>query len=142
MTDKATPRPWRWEIHDGSLASIEGPDGAVYHVLSVSPCKECRKDEWEWGNCFTPSLADADLIVAAVNSYSPDKDEKARALVEAGKRLPDEIPTNWLDSILSGPDAVDLSKCDGRQVEALLRAVQDRLRTRARAALRALGETA
>ena len=85
MTDKATPRPWRWEIHDGSLASIEGPDGAVYHVLSVSPCKECRKDEWEWGNCFTPSLADADLIVAAVNSYSPDKDEKVRALVEAAE---------------------------------------------------------
>jgi len=76
---KHTPLPWSWGIHDYSLASLTGPKEEEDHVLSVSPCKACmegakRKSElptWQWGRCTTPSLADAEFIVAAVNGYEP-----------------------------------------------------------------------
>ena len=42
-----------------------------------------------------------------------------------------EIPTNWLDSLLTGPDKVDLSRCDNRQVEELLRRLKKRVRLEA-----------
>lgn len=68
-SSEATPRPWEWVIHDYSMASIEGPKGEEHHVLSISPCESCERPDWQWGNCKVPSLADAALIVAAVNSY-------------------------------------------------------------------------
>ncbi len=62
-TSKATPRPWRLE--DGYLmVPLESP---------------WREDAWE-GN----SIADAnmELIIAAVNSYNPERDKLARELAE------------------------------------------------------------
>lgn len=38
------------------------------------------------------------------------------------------VPTNWLDPLLSGSDRVIGEKCDARQIEALLRGIQDRIR--------------
>ena len=88
---KHTPLPWSWGIHDYSLASLTGPKEEEDHVLSVSPCKACmegakRKSElptWQWGRCTTPSLADAEFIVAAVNGYEP-----MRKALEAFMALP------------------------------------------------------
>jgi hypothetical protein len=48
------------------------------------------------------------------------------------KKLSDLVPTNWLDPLLTGPDQA-LSKMrhnqwNCRDIEALLRGVQDRIR--------------
>ena len=42
-----------------------------------------------------------------------------------------EIPTNWLDSLLTGPGRVDLSRCDNKQIEELLRRLKERVRLEA-----------
>lgn len=58
-------------------------------------------------------------------------DARAAALAEAARL----VPTNWIDPLLTGPDAViGNGTADGRQIEALLRGIQDRIR--------ALGATA
>lgn len=54
------------------------------------------------------------------------------ALIEAAviaerKRCANLVPTSWLDSLLSGKDAPKLP-LGGREVEALLRGIQDRIR--------------
>lgn len=47
-------------------------------------------------------------------------------------RLSDLVPTNWCDSLLTGPRAAlakeRAGKWDCRDIEALLRGIQDRLR--------------
>jgi len=46
-----------------------------------------------------------------------------------GLRLAEKcVPTNWLDPLLTGPDAVLKKGHDNREIEALLRGVQDRVR--------------
>jgi hypothetical protein len=69
--------------------------------------------------------------------------ERLQALVaswrrrgEALEKLPEVVPTTWLDPLLSGPDAVVGKNTDCRVIEALLRGVQDRLRLKAQAALK------
>lgn len=60
-----TPGPWGWAVIDASMASLgvmPDPGHGDPHVLSVSPCKSCRGDEWEWGKCLTPNEADASHI--------------------------------------------------------------------------------
>ena len=47
--------------------------------------------------------------------------------VERLEELPSLVPTTWLDPIFVGDNAVDTSKCDGQQVEALLLAIKKRL---------------
>jgi hypothetical protein len=62
LLPKVTPGPWGWDVEDASMASLgvlPNPGLGDPHVLSVSPCKSCRGDEWEWGKCLTPSEADA-----------------------------------------------------------------------------------
>jgi hypothetical protein len=49
--------------------------------------------------------------------------------------LPKQIPKSWLDPLLSGPDKVSLENSDCREIEALLRGIQDRLRKFASEAL-------
>lgn len=68
MTDH-TPTPWGWHIHDASAASLEGPKSMEDHVLTVSPCKHCQGEEWQWSACTNPSETDAFFIVEAVNAY-------------------------------------------------------------------------
>jgi hypothetical protein len=93
MTDH-TPTPWHRVIHDSSMASIEGPKEELDHVLSVSPCKNCRGEHWQWGACTNPKEADAAFIVKAVNNHDalvehlrrlavPACDEAALALIES-----------------------------------------------------------
>ena len=38
------------------------------------------------------------------------------------------VPSNWCDSLLTGPTAVIPKNCDNRAIEALLRGIQDRIR--------------
>ena len=42
----------------------------------------------------------------------------------------DTVPTNWCHPILAGPDAVDLTRCDGGQIVALLQRVATTIRER------------
>jgi hypothetical protein len=71
-----TPTPWDWMIHDHSMASLGVmPDPGLGNplVLAVSPCPSCadraEPREWKWGRCHTPSEADAQFILTAVNSH-------------------------------------------------------------------------
>lgn len=67
MESKHTPGPWKWVIHDKSMASLEGPRDEEDHVMSVSPCASCigRSSEFKWGACTLPNAANAALIAAA-----------------------------------------------------------------------------
>lgn len=44
------------------------------------------------------------------------------------KPLSDLVPTNWTDSLLTGPDGIGQPPYDCRDIEKLLRGVQDRIR--------------
>lgn len=54
----------------------------------------------------------------------------------AKERLSDCVPTNWLDPLLTGPDAAlpkeRAGKWGCRDIEALLRGIQDRIRAKER----------
>ena len=55
--------------------------------------------------------------------------------IEQLQRVPDLVPTNWIDGLLTGPDAVwppPGTAPTNRHVEALLRGIQDRQRERVR----------
>lgn len=113
MTDKATSRPWKywpWHIAEGAATVTAGS----------SPASDII--------CTTASDAVAALIVAAVNSYSPDKDEKVRALVEALENIAKR--TDWIGVLVDTEAASYL----GQALQAVVFEAQE--------ALRALGETA
>lgn len=85
-----TPTPWNWIVHDYSMASLGAGDSPGLGdplVLCVAPCDACAKRaeprEWQWGRCHTPSEADADFIVKAVNSHD--------ALVKALEEISDPL---------------------------------------------------
>ncbi len=65
-----------------------------------------------------------------MTTYSkPAMDLKVeRAVAAERKRCASLVPTSWLDSLLSGKDAPKLP-LGAREVEALLRGIQDRIRT-------------
>lgn len=44
------------------------------------------------------------------------------------KKLSDLVPTNWCDSLLTGPEGIGKPPYDCRHIEKLLRGVQDRIR--------------
>ncbi len=63
-----TPGPWAWRYEDESMQWLHGPGEAADHVLSVTPCKSCRKTTLTTGKfarCLGPTDADARLIAAA-----------------------------------------------------------------------------
>src|SRR6186713_1866824 len=71
-----TPTPWDWLIHDHSMASLGVmPDPGLGDplVLAIAPCQACadraNPKEWKWGRCHTPSEADAEFILTAVNNH-------------------------------------------------------------------------
>lgn len=51
----------------------------------------------------------------------------AAAVLGERERCAKLVPTNWCDSLLTGKDAPELP-LGGREVEALLRGIQDRIR--------------
>lgn len=83
---KHTVTPWHWIVHDHSMASLghgDSPGIGDPLVLAISPCQACadraEPREWKWGRCHTPSEADADFIVTAVNNHD--------ALVDALQKI-------------------------------------------------------
>lgn len=44
------------------------------------------------------------------------------------QKLSDLVPTNWCDSLLTGPKGIGQPPWDCRDIEKLLRGVQDRIR--------------
>ncbi|MEE4302477.1 MAG: hypothetical protein V2J24_23760 [Pseudomonadales bacterium] len=68
----------------------------------------------------------------------PATAEGAESRLASLQNLPNEVPTSWLDPLLTGPEAVlpsDLAACTPRHIEALLRGIQDRQRAVVRAVL-------
>ena len=57
------------------------------------------------------------------------------------KKLSDLVPTNWLDSLLTGPEGIGQPPYDCRHIEKLLRGVQDRLRAAEGAKVRSSSTT-
>ena len=49
------------------------------------------------------------------------------AVLDAYTRCADQVPSTWIDPLLSGPDAVILGGSDGKEIEALLSAVRKRI---------------
>lgn len=97
-----TPTPWDWLIHDHSMASLGVmPDPGLGDplVLCVSPCQGCmdraEPREWKWGRCHTPSEADADFIVLAVNNH-----DRMVATLEALRDDPAVPP--WIQTLARG----------------------------------------
>jgi len=82
----ATPRPWRWEPDE-----ITG-EARLYREVK-GRCSDFI------GNC---KHIDGPLLIAAVNSYDPDREAKVRALVEAAKNA-----EKWLQSMNEAEGMLD-----------------------------------
>ena len=74
-------------------------------------------------------MADRDMVLGWAKEASELLNAHASLTkkVERLEELPSLVPTTWLDPIFVGDNAVDTSKCDGQQVEALLLAIKKRL---------------
>jgi hypothetical protein len=67
-----------------------------------------------------------DALERAVDRSSRKKAIEIAVAAER-ERCAELVPTNWCDSLLTGKDAPKLP-LGGREVEALLRGIQDRIR--------------
>ena len=153
MTDKCTspeghrmkvqPRPWTLE-REGDYATIHDANGQIVGPLvdlglgwtdtSTSPPTLSENDDWiptydlhaaaadVWQEKGAAVAEDLAFIVEVVNEHA-----SLTKKVERLDELPSLVPTTWLDPIFVGDNAVDTSKCDGQQVEALLLAIKKRL---------------
>lgn len=87
-----------------------------------TPIRYSKRSDAFWDandNVFTN-----DEVADALNTAAA---REAR-LVKALEQIPNDVPTNWLDPLLTGDKAV-IHTSDVREIEALLRGIQDRLRT-------------
>lgn len=70
----------------------------------------------------------------ARDDAKPDAVQHVKRTRRPNQRLSDLVPTNWCDPLLTGPDAAlskgKAGKWDCRDIEALLRGIQDRIRSR------------
>ena len=80
-------------------------------------------------------MSDTDAMVDAAREAelkwlmeTADLREQLRVAKEALRELPNLVPTNWCDPLLTGPDAVFTDEPSCRDIEALLRGIQDRQR--------------
>ena len=53
---------------------------------------------------------------------------KIKPFTKAQQRIIAAVPTNWCDSLLTGPDGLGPQPWDCRHIEKLLRGVQDRVK--------------
>lgn len=60
----------------------------------------------------------------AKTKIKPSVDVLREAIIDQCAK---EVPTNWCDSLLTGPNKV-IHKAPAREIEALLRGIQDRIR--------------
>ena len=73
---KASAKPWTYDPVDGSLISDDCLTIARFH---------CGRNDR--GSNARPKRIDADLIIAAVNAYSPSRDAAMKAAKEALRRV-------------------------------------------------------
>jgi len=87
----------------------------------------------DYDNVPIEYLGTKDEIKALASAYTKAVSdlEKAKAGLETADRV---VPTNWCDPLLTGDTSVfkQTEKWDGRDIEALLRGVQDRIREHAK----------
>lgn len=82
--EKATERPWRFN------RSTNGSDYAIYATVDgklVSVTHTGDHDD------MAPTEEDCELIIAAVNSYSPERGAAIKGLVEAVEKILTGLPT-------------------------------------------------
>ena len=105
MSDKSTPRT----------------DARWLQVQSISTYI-AHKDE-------APSEAESALCFAVYRSNELERSIQAseQRRVEDIRKCHDEIPTNWCDPLLTGPDAV-IKESPCPEIEKLLKGVQARIR--------------
>lgn len=125
-----------------SIASRETKLTDAYAQTALSPKPSAmsvadRITEYlSGGGLFNPEYANHD----AVRDLLIDcRNELGAIEAQAVERCANEVPTNWLDPLLTGPKAV-IKGLDNRQIEALLRGIQDRIRALPRASDRRNGE--
>jgi len=81
---------------------------------------------------------DAPITYQHFAQFAAPYEAALRELAEAMEKMPEEVPTTWLDSLLTGPDAVaryDKHVWNNREVEALLRRIWYRLSEKSKQAL-------
>lgn len=97
-----------------------------YHDEATAAVSCAGHDDGEWCEFCT---ALSKMATFAANNASALLAAARREGVLEGLRLAEKcVPTNWLDPLLTGPDAVLKKGHDNREIEALLRGVQDRVR--------------
>lgn len=82
------------------------------------------------------NMTPAEYASARLVAWCENEPEKAAAEIERlreavvgeRERCAKRVPTNWLDSLLTGPRKVGELPFGAREIEALLRGVQDRIR--------------
>lgn len=72
---------------------------------------------------------------APVGLYAHRAADQIERLQGALDFAPDEIPTNWLDPLLTGPKAIDFGDNGNPAIEKLLRALKERMRQYVKKAL-------
>lgn len=113
-----------WDIYVG--------DGPVVWDRNDYDREEGMRGVWD--------LPDGYLRIATTSDMGPEAKANAHLLAaswemrEALEGVDKCVPTNWLDPLLTGPKAV-VAKSDCREIEALLRGIQDRIRQHVAAAL-------
>ena len=118
--------------------ALEGltPQGSEYHndlERCVAHVRDSERMQHE-------TIKDKVREVRRLESDNRRLREQVEILKGAVEQMPQQVPTSWLDPLLSGADAVVSTQSDCREIEALLRGVQDRLRSKAQAALAAIRE--
>lgn len=74
--------------------------------------------------CHIPACNCNSWHKAESRAPSPSLEEMREALT----KMPEVVPTNWLDPLLTGPNCVVSNKSDTQEIEALLRAVKSRVK--------------
>jgi len=74
-------------------------------------------------------------IIADLERKIAELERRLAVAVEALSDMPNQVPTTWLDPLLTGPDRVVNGDSASRDTEALLRAVKARIRDKSDEAL-------
>lgn len=106
-----------------------GVDVLVYKT-GCRPASDVEAQLWNELEAAAARIQELERELAA---FEPADDIVAAAKREAFEAAADCVPTNWLDPLLTGPEAAFRrkdGKFDCREIEALLRGIQDRIRAR------------
>lgn len=137
-TKRVNPKDYRYPV-DVCLCWHTLRDHEIAgHKPACEVCGQCKRFRRPPANqIMTDKRRQTDITIAEKMKVLQKETARLRKALE---HLPNEVPTNWCDSLLTGPDAVMKGEYDCRDIEALLRGIQDRQRVKAQAALDAPDE--